>query len=75
MIVYGRTILGLPSLTGSHAADAKTLGAFGLVWRAFTIPYHRINLGQTFWSAAITKHYHLEKGTHIEPDRPVRVGQ
>ena len=67
--------LGLPILTGSHAADAKTLGAFGLVMVWLTIPYHRINLGQTFWSAAFTNLYHLEKGTHIEPDRPVRVGQ
>ena len=67
--------LGLPLLTGSHAADAKRLGAFGLVWRAFTIPYHQINLGQNRSREAFTNHYHLEKGTHIEPDPPVRVGQ
>ena len=39
MSVHGRTILGLPSLTGFLASDAKTLGGFGLVYQ--TLPLCR----------------------------------
>ena len=67
--------LGLPSLTGSHAADAKSFGAFGLVAGGITILYHMINLGEIRPCEAFTNHYHLEKGTHIEPNPPVRVGE
>ena len=67
--------LGLPLLTGFLAADAKTLGAFGLVWWGFTIPYHPLNLGRTLPCITFTKHYHRGQETHIEPNRPFRVGQ
>ena len=55
--------LGLPLLTGFLAADAKTLGGFGLVWWGFTIPYQPADLGQTLPRDTFTNHYRLQKGT------------
>ena len=52
--------LGLPLLTRSCAADAKMLGAFGLVWWWLTIPYHASDLGQGQPQEAFTNHYRRE---------------
>ena len=53
----------LPIPTKFLASPAKMLGGFGLVWRAFTIPYHPLNLGQALPCITFTNHYRLEKGT------------
>ena len=67
--------LDLPFPTIFLAAPAKTLGGFGLVGRWLTILYHVSVLGLILPREAFTNTYHRGQETHIEPNRPVRVGQ
>ena len=63
--------LGLPSLTGSCAHDAKTVGAFGLVWWPLTNAYQPPDLGLGRPSICFTNHYHRtggEGGLGVDPD-------
>ena len=41
MVAHGRTILGLPLLTISHASDAKSHGDLGLVYQRLPAPCMR----------------------------------
>jgi hypothetical protein len=56
-------VLGLPFPTIFLACQARRIGAFGLVGRALTNPYHASDLGQGLPSETFTKHYHREQGT------------
>ena len=49
--------LALPFLTGFLAADAKTLGGFGLVGPPFTNCYQSSDLGLGRWLTTFTNHY------------------
>ena len=66
--------MGLPIVTGSHAAYARMLGAFGLVWWWLTIPYHETILGQTLPTGCFTNHYHRTEDTTHSDDTMCYVG-
>ena len=55
--------LGLPSLTIFLASEAKSIGAFGLVWWGFTILYHARDLSVDLPCEAFTNHYLRGDGT------------
>ena len=54
--------LSLPLLTGSYAAYAKTLGAFGLVGLVITNAYQSADLSLNRPGKAFTNHYHRTGG-------------
>ena len=57
--------LSLPTLTGSCAHHAETVGAFGLVTRRLTNAYHPADLSRNQPSGTFTNHYHrTEDITH-----------
>ena len=66
--------VGLPIVTGSHAAHARMLGAFGLVRVVITIPYHETILGQTRGPITFTNHYHRTGGITHSTDTMCYVG-
>ena len=66
--------LGLPFPTGSHAADARSLGAFGLVGGPLTIPYQSPDLGLGQPQEAFTNHYRRTEGITHSDDTMCYVG-
>ena len=67
MVIVRRTAtnVGLPIVTGSHAAYARMLGGFGLVRPAITNAYQSSDLGQTLSTVCFTNHYHRTEGRGI----------
>ena len=53
--------LGLPSLTGSYARDAQTIGDFGLVYQLLPTS----DLGLDLPSGTFTNHYRRTEGLGI----------
>ena len=66
--------LGLPFPTISHAADARSLGAFGLVGGPLTILYHPADLSLGRWSGTFTNHYLRAEGITHSSDTMCYVG-
>ena len=54
--------LDLPLLTIFLASPALSHGAFGLVGRCITIPYHVRDLGLNQPQGTFTNHYHRTEG-------------
>jgi hypothetical protein len=61
-------ILALPSLTVSHACQARRIGDFGLVGGGITNRYQPLNLGAHLPSETFTNLYHRGGGLTTELD-------